>query len=284
MGEHPYQNNQNSYPKGWHDFNFKLSHWFTIKIGIGEHKNFLHHNQEYFVQRLREIIAWCQKENPGEPVRVLDIGCGRSSHLQSINDLHHAIIPYGMDISADELDANPFPIKKIILDACDKNYREALKEYQGFFHLVISHNFLEHIHDPSITHSMINYVLHPRGFALHSFPTLFDPLMVTSHLMPTNLAQKILFTIEPFRAGSGKFKTYYRKCFSGSPALKRWFGAMGFDCIEYRDYWGTAYFYSVFPAQWVLDIFYWFVLKLKIKLFTSHSIVTLQKITGDSIA
>lgn len=188
---------------------------------------------------------------------------------------------YGMDISAEELNANPFIKKTIIHDACREDYENVLKEYKGRFHLVISHNVLEHVPNPDITHAMINFLLRPKGYALHSYPTLYDPLMTLSHFLPLRMAEKILFLIEPFRAGSGKFKTFYRKnrCFSNT--MKGWFASHGFDCIQHRDYYGTAYFYSVFPLQWVMDMFYWVVLHANLRLFTSHSIVTLKKSKED---
>jgi hypothetical protein len=124
---------------------------------------------------------------------------------------------------------------------------------------------------------MIHFLLRPKGIALHSYPTLYDPILLLGHLLPMGLAQRLLFMMEPFRGNSGKFKTYYRNCRSFSQRMRRRYSAQGFNCIEFRNFYGTAYFYAVFPMQWVLDIMYWMIVKLELGLLTSHSIVQLQK-------
>lgn len=143
--------------------------------------------------------------------------------------------------------------------------------------MVISHSFLEHIPKPEITHAMINFVLKPGGFVLHSYPTLYDPTLFLGHLLPIQLAEKLLFMVEPWRKASGKFKTYYRKCRCDSKRMRQWFLSMGFDCIEYRYYYGSAYCYYLFPVQWLLDIFYLLAIQFNLGLFSSHAIITLQK-------
>jgi len=263
------------------DFNRRLSESFTRKIGFetDDRSSFVK-GVNYFPYKLKEIIILCQKKIPNESLKVLDVGCGRFTHLQSVKDPHPLITPYGMDIAMSELKKNGYLTKSIVHDACSEHYRDELKEYKGFFHIVISHNFLEHVSNPEITHSMIHYLLAPKGFVVHAYPTLYDPIMFLGHLLPTKLAEKIVSNLEPWRGMEnveGKFKTYYRKCRCDSKRMRRWFDTLGFDCLEYRDYYGTAYCFAIFPVQWILDIFYLLVMKLNIGLFSSRAIVTLQK-------
>ncbi len=264
-------------PEKWIIINHKFSHYFTFGIGLGSHPNFIHSNENFFREKLREIILELRKIFPDEQIRILDIGCGKQTHLQALKDIHQFISAWGMDISAKELSANSFIKKHIIHDVCRDDYEDSLKEYRGFFHLVMSHNLLEHVPDPFVTHRMVYYILKPQGIAFHSYPTLYDPLMALSNLMPLKLAEKILFLIEPFRAGLGKFPTYYRKNRAFSENLMKWFSSMGFEYVHHRDYYGTSYLYSIFPLQWIADLFYLFVLKARLKVFCSHSIITLRR-------
>jgi 2-polyprenyl-3-methyl-5-hydroxy-6-metoxy-1,4-benzoquinol methylase len=263
--------------KGLIEFNRRLSRSFCLMLKLDKYEHYLPYSEDYFVRRLRETILACRKYFNGETLRVLDIGCGMHSYLITIEDLHHMITPYGMDISGRELNENKFITNRIIHDACDNNYREKLKEYQGSFHMIISHMFLEHVSNPETTHSMINFLLHPNGFALHAYPTFYDPLLWAGNLLPDAIAKKVLFFFEPFRADTGKFKTYYRKCRYCSPSLRRWFAARGFDCVDYREFYGSFYLYAAFPLQWIADLFYWLVMSLRCRIYSARSIVTLQK-------
>lgn len=64
----------------------------------------------YFPARLKEVIAFCRKQFPDEPLRILDVGCGRYTHLQPVADIHPPVAIYGMDIAKSELDRNEFLI------------------------------------------------------------------------------------------------------------------------------------------------------------------------------
>jgi 2-polyprenyl-3-methyl-5-hydroxy-6-metoxy-1,4-benzoquinol methylase len=263
--------------KHWHSINRRLSDIFTYGIGLGSHPHFLHTNEIYFREKLRENILRCRDQFKNESIRVLDIGSGKHTHLESIPDVHGFIVAYGMDISADELSVNPFIKHTIIHDVCRTDFASVLREYKGSFHLIMSHNVLEHVRDPQTAHTMIHFLLKPGGIAFHSYPTMWDPLMAAARLIPGALAEKILFLIEPFRKASGKFRTYYRKNRAFSNSIRTWFESLGFERLEHRDYFGTAYCYSIFPLQWIMDVFYWIVLKVNIRFFCSHSIVTLRK-------
>ena len=258
-------------------WNFKISDLFTRALGLATHAHFLHTNRPYFAGRTREAVRRAAELFPERPLRVLDIGCGRYSFLEAIKDVHPLIEPYGMDVSAAELKENSFVKNTIVFDSCRPDYAEALKEYREFFHVVISHDFLEHVPDPHLTHSLINFVLRPGAFAVHGHPALYEPLHTAAHLIPQGLARRILYRLEPARARSGKFRTFYRNCRAFSPRLEKWYALHGFSCIDHHNYYGTAYLYSVFPAQMALDIFYWAALKARLRIFASYSIISLQK-------
>ena len=257
--------------------NFKISDFFTRAIGLASHGRFLHTNRPYFAGRVRSAMAKAAELFPERPLRVLDIGCGRYSFLEAMKDIHPLIEPYGMDVSETELQENTFVKQKIVFDTCDSGYEQALAGRREFFHVVISHDFLEHVPNPNLTHSVINFMLKAGGFAVHSYPTLFDPLNAAAHCIPESLARAILYRLEPGRSRSGKFKTYYRNCRAFSPRLRAWYENHGFACLDHRDFYGTAYLYPVFPAQVALDIFYWMALKARCRTFTSYSIISLQK-------
>jgi SAM-dependent methyltransferase len=262
----------------WLHFSHRLSAIFTEKLGLSaDERCGIVKGVEYFPARLREVVALCQKKFPNETLKVLDVGCGRYSFLQTIKDLSPEVIFYGMDVSEHELADNKFPMNFIVYDACNNRYREDLKGYESSFHLVISHSFLEHVADAKMTHSLIYFLLKPGGVAYHSFPTLYDPLLFIGSLLPAKLVEIPVLLFEPWRKQSGKFKTYYHKCRCDSRQIRRWFDSLGYTCLEYRDFFGTGYFYALFPVQWMLDIFYWLVIKIDLKFLSSLAVVTLEK-------
>jgi 2-polyprenyl-3-methyl-5-hydroxy-6-metoxy-1,4-benzoquinol methylase len=266
-----------SIKSSWHTCNRRLSHFFTEKIGLAGNDHFIHSNIPYFHDRLREAIKKAAALFPARPLNVLDLGCGQHSYLEAISDIHPLIRVFGMDISGDEMQKNPFIVKKITHNSCSKNFADTLKEYQSFFHVIISHSFLEHVPDPDTTHSLVAFLLQPGGFAIHSYPTLYEPVLLAGYLIPEKITRKLLYAFEPFRADSGKFKTYYHGCRAFTPRMRNWYAGHGFDCIDFRNYFGTAYFYALFPVQWLLDLFYWMVWRLRLGVFSSLSIVTLRK-------
>lgn len=256
----------------------KFSEKVTDLMGLLKKKNFLTQNRPFYTKKIVESVNQLRGIFPEEiPLKCVDIGCGKWSYFESIPQIHHFIEIFGIDTSYEELKVNSFVKNKIVFDCCNKDYESTLKEYKNYFHLVITHDFLEHTEDPTTTHSLINFLLKPDGIAIHSYPSLFDPVLTLAHFIPSGLAKKILYKIEPVRKDSGKFKTYYRKCRSFSSDLKKWYNGLGFSVIDFRNFYGTTYLFAIPPLQMILNIFYLLILKLRLDFFCSYSVIVLKK-------
>jgi 2-polyprenyl-3-methyl-5-hydroxy-6-metoxy-1,4-benzoquinol methylase len=260
----------------WKKFSHQCSKTFAQFIGLT--RNQLHSSSFhlYYHEKTAETLLQLKAATHGR-TRVLDIGCGKQSYLADFNKKEYGYELTGMDISDAELSVNPFVDHTIIIDGCNPNFADILTAYQGTFDLVVSHSFFEHVPKPEITHRMIHYLLKKDGIAIHSYPTLFDPLLVAGHLLPTRIAATILFAIEPFRRAGGKFKTYYRHCRGYSGRQDAFFSSLGYQTIGWRNFFGSLYLYSIFPLQMVMDLFYRTCIFFKLSLFSTYSTVILLK-------
>ncbi|MCX7726438.1 MAG: class I SAM-dependent methyltransferase [Chitinispirillaceae bacterium] len=263
--------------RDWRTRACKFSEKITDIMGLLKKENFLTHNRPYYTEKIVGAVNQLKEKFSETSLKCVDIGCGKRSFFESIPQIHPHIEVFGIDASYEELKVNSFVKNKIVFDCCNKKYEDVLREYQNYFHLVITHDFLEHIKDPFTAHSIINFLLKHDGIAIHSYPLLFDPILTLGHLLPSNFTKSILYKIESFRKDSGKFKTYYRNCRSFSSRLETWYRNLGFCVVDFRNFYGTTYLFAIPPLQVLLNIFYLFILKLKLDFFCSYSVIVLRK-------
>jgi 2-polyprenyl-3-methyl-5-hydroxy-6-metoxy-1,4-benzoquinol methylase len=254
----------------------RLSSLFSAQLGLTKNDGFFEKHDQYYLAKLRENIITLNQLFR-RPVRILDLGCGRNTLLLNLGDMRHLFTSWGMDASPREIGNRDFFENTIIHDTCSESFSLELNEYRGFFDMIISHDFLEHVRCPEMTHAMIRFVLRENGLAVHSYPTLYDPLLALGRLIPPPLARKIIERLAPDRSELGIFKAFYRKCRGCSNSIRRWFETIGFECREFRDFYGTTYLYSIFPLQWCLDLFYWTAITSNSRLFCSRSVVILRR-------
>jgi len=258
------------------DVNRKISEAFTKFIGLETDTRYAFHKDLVFKHQLEKYITKASSQNQ-QPLLVLDIGCGMRSFLSEVKVPRETFQAFGLDISPEDISRNKDLDHVITYDACSITFDRDLAAYKASFDLVLSYSFLEHVAHPETTHRLVNFLLKPSGIAIHCYPALFDPLLFAGHLLPTSLASRVLFFIEPFRAATGKFKTYYKFCRGMSPRLKRHFSAWGFDVVESNDFYGSRYLAGFFPFQIIIDVFYWLVILFNIHFFAGHSCVVLRK-------
>lgn len=256
-----------------------ISQKFALIIGLSGQKNYINNSFPFFLESIEKALVEIRKRkgNVSEQILLLDIGCGKQTIISEEMKSKYGCRLYGMDISEYELNHNSTVDEKIIFDACNSDYEAELQKFIGKFDLIITDMFLEHVVDPKNTHKMINNLLSDSGFIIHKYPTLYDPLILLSYLMPDWLSGKILSILEPFRQISGKFKAYYKDNRGFSNSLQRKYEEYGFEVEESCNFYGTHYCYIFFPMQMLIDIFYLLVLKLKLAIFTSVSCVVLRK-------
>jgi SAM-dependent methyltransferase len=259
------------------DFNHFLSTRFCEIIGLSNNPHFLGKAWEYFDMQIASTITLIKKNNNLDRVLVLDVGCGRHSELENFRKPELGFELYAMDISAEELRFNSFADRTIVYDVCNQNFPNDLSEYKDKFDLIISHSVFEHLPEPEITHHLIHFLLKPGGLVLHKYSTLYDPLLLAGHLIPNGISRKILFFLEPFRAASGKFRTYYKTCRAYSKYSNRFFNRLNFTVLGGSNFYGSAYLRRILPLSMIFDLFYRLILAIDFSIFASCVCIFLQK-------
>ena len=142
-----------------------------------------------------------------------------------------------VDVSDSELRKAPEGYRTLLGDVSSPGFRTG--EHDGSYDLVFSRVLAEHITNARQFHLNVRRLLRPGGIAMHFFPTLWWPPFVANRILPEELAEKILLSIEPWRERSGtrgKFPAYYQWCYGPTPRQLRRFPAVGFTverCVAY---------------------------------------------------
>ena len=173
--------------------------------------------------------------------RVCDIGGGANPALPLDGVSEYALSYDLLDVNADELAKAPPGYRTIHADALDPQ----TPQQHGPYDLVLSRFVAEHVRDPRRFHRNIRALLVPGGYAVHLFPTLYEPVFVANRLMPSRVSQPLLSHVQEGRetAGThGKFDAYYRWCRGPSALELRRLRGMGFEVVTFSGYFGHGYF------------------------------------------
>ena len=175
--------------------------------------------------------------------KICDIGGGANPVLPL-----HFIVKYQLDctvldISSEELQKAPSEYKKIKVDI------EATEiGYIDRFDFAVTKMLAEHIKNGVLFHKNIYKLLVPGGIAVHYFPTLYAMPFLINKLVPSWFSSFLLNVILPRnRFQFGKFRAYYNWCYGPSPKMLNLFAEIGYEIIEFRGFFGNAY-YSRIPV------------------------------------
>ena len=208
--------------------------------------------------------------------RVLDIGGGANPEM-TLDEVESYGLRYVLlDISPKELAKAPDGYEKVVADIGDPGGIV----HNGPFDLIFSCTVIEHIADPQRMYRNILDLLRPGGYAIHLFPTLYDPAFIANRLFPEALSEAILLKLQPHRTGSGdsaKFPAYYRWCRGPTKRQLRRMQSVGFEVLSYRAYFGTGYIdrLKVFVPfnRWLQRQ----LLRLRSPYLTSYALVVLRR-------
>lgn len=147
---------------------------------------------------------------------VLDAGCGSNGILGEFAHVPRQII--GVDVDKDLLNRNRMVHQKIVADLAHLPLDNASVD------VVVSEFVLEHLKDPPSVFKELSRVLKPNGAFIFLTPNLFNPVMMTSKILPftlhTFLRKALLKKDEKAHA------TYYRA--NTARALRRFGNEAGF--------------------------------------------------------
>lgn len=181
-------------------------------------------------------------------VRVCDLGGGANPILSLDFIAAHGLRYEILDASAEELAKAPAGYAALQADAADPE----LSRRHGPYDLIASGFIAEHIADAARFHANVLELLVPGGYAVHVFPTLYEPALVANLFVPERLTGPVLRRIQPGRephGPHGKFPAYYRWCRGPSRRQLRRLRAVGFEIVDYVGYFGHGYFRRVEPLD-----------------------------------
>jgi 2-polyprenyl-3-methyl-5-hydroxy-6-metoxy-1,4-benzoquinol methylase len=183
-----------------------------------------------------------------EVARVCDLG-GGANPILTLEEIGRLGLRYEVvDVSPGELAKTPEGYATVQADALDPAFGPA----HGPYDLITSGFVAEHMPDPARFHANVRAALAPGGFAIHAFPTLYEPAFVANRLLPERVADPILRRLQGGREAQGahgKFHAYYRWCRGPSRRQLRRLRAAGFEVVEYVGYFGHGYFGPVKPLD-----------------------------------
>lgn len=125
----------------------------------------------------------------------------------------------------------------------------------GAFDIVASRMVFEHVHDVEAAWANVHRILRPGGVGLAFFPTLYAWPFLVNHLLPDDLAKRIVERFFPARAADGDnpvFPPVYDWCFGSERKLRRMLDPIGFSSVRVVPFWGHHYLDRV-PVARELD-------------------------------
>ncbi len=211
--------------------------------------------------------------SPGQ--RILDIG-GGANPVVPLEVVRQHLLDYTLlDISEEELAKAPADYHKACFDITGS------EAFTGGYDLAFSKMLAEHIKYAPQFHKNVLGFLRPGGVAIHFFPTLYAFPFIANHLIPENLAEKILVKLTPFRKRGGKFSkfpAYYQWTLGPTRKQIRRLEDAGFEIEQYEALYGHEGYYEKYPAIKAIHLAEAKLLaRLKLSMFTSYSVVTLRK-------
>jgi SAM-dependent methyltransferase len=213
--------------------------------------------------------------------RVGELGGGANPMLSLEFIAEHGLEYDVVDISAEELAKAPAGYRTVHADASSP----AFAREHGPYDLIVSAFTAEHVANPLAFHATVHAALAPGGFALHTFPTLYEPAFVVNRLMPEELAERLLLRVQADRVpeGShGKFRAYYRWCRGPTAGQLRRLEAVGFEVVEYVGYFGHEYLAAVPPLDRLAQRLAHTLVRHPVPALTSYATVLLRRPTHAS--
>jgi 2-polyprenyl-3-methyl-5-hydroxy-6-metoxy-1,4-benzoquinol methylase len=211
-----------------------------------------------------------------EVQRVCDLGGGANPVL-TLEQIEALGLSYEVvDASAEELAKTPAGYKTRQADALDP----ALGRTHGPYDLITSGFVAEHMPDPASFHANVRAALAPGGYAVHAFPTLFEPAFVINRLLPEHTADRILRRVQAGREAEGahgKFRAYYRWCRGPTRRQRARLQGAGYEIVEYVGYFGHGYFGPVKPLDWLEQRLSEALERRPIPALTSYACVVLRR-------
>jgi SAM-dependent methyltransferase len=187
-----------------------------------------------FDQRLHGLL---QRD---DVTRVCEVGGGANPKLP-LEQVRELGLEYTvLDISAAELAKAPAGYRTVVADIANN---DGLNE-PGTYDVVFSHMLAEHITHPAAMHRNIHRMLRSGGWAVHFFPTLYDPAFVANRLTPERASAAVLSRLQSHRSDEGshgKFPAYYRWCRGPSARQVQRFQRLGFAVESFDAFYGTGY-------------------------------------------
>jgi SAM-dependent methyltransferase len=211
-----------------------------------------------------------------EVERMCDLG-GGANPILTLDEIRERGLRYEiLDVSADELAKAPAGYATQQADVLDP----ALARRHGPYDLVASSFAAEHIPDPARFHANVLATLRPGGYAVHAFPTLYEPAFVLNRLLPEGAMEPLLRRIQPGREAAGphgKFPAYYRWCRGPSGRQLRRLRSVGFEITEYTGYFGHGYFGPLKPLDWLEQRLAHALVRHPLPALTSYALVVLRR-------
>jgi SAM-dependent methyltransferase len=190
---------------------------------------------------------------------VLEVGSGANPTLD-INSVSSRALRYtANDVSAAELDKADRVYDRWV---CDLSTDEVPSDMQGRFDLVFSRMVNEHVSDGQKYHANIHKLLRPGGISAHCFSTLYSLPFSLNRLIPESASNVLLNIFMPRDACKlGKFRAHYSWRRGPSVSMLKRFGSLGYDVLDYRGYFGHAYYCRIpalhrleaMKARWLLS-------------------------------
>ena len=185
--------------------------------------------------------------------KIYDVGGGKQPYLSPQRKQELNATVFGLDISAKELEAAQDGAydKRIVADVC---------HYTGASDadLVICQSLFEHVADTqSAIRGMASCLTHG-GMLVAFIPCRNAPFARLNLVLPETLKRRLLFALYPEARHAQGFVAYYDRCVPN--AVRTMLENEGFEIIELKPYWQSAYFSFLFPLHalwrfWTLLIF-----------------------------
>jgi SAM-dependent methyltransferase len=209
--------------------------------------------------------------------RVCDLGAG-ANPLLTLDEvaalgLHYELV----DVSPTELAKAPVGYRKVCADATSPTFAAD----HGPYDLVVSTFVAEHVRDPVRFHRNVFNVLADGGWAVHVFPTLFEPAYLFNRLVPEPMSRRLLSGLargdREDDGAHGKFPAYYRWCRGPTDRQIARFHGVGFQVEDYVGYFGHGYLGSVPPLNAALQHGFRALVRRPVPLLTSLAYVQLRR-------
>jgi SAM-dependent methyltransferase len=188
-------------------------------------------------------VAQACRNGAGDPVRMLEVGGGRTPLFTPAEAAAAGIAVTVNDIDERELSLGPPEFGRALFDIA----ADVSPSLHGGFDLIVSHMVMEHVRDARKAWSNIAALLAPSGVALAFHPTLYAPPFLINVLLPDRLTAPLLRLFFPTRHDGvyPKFPAWYDMCVSSPERIEPMLKACGFRETLVVPFWGHDYFRSM---------------------------------------